>query len=242
VKAAAALHRAKRRRKVGQTLVEGPGPCRSVLDAGLVPVAWFTTGDDDLSLLAEEVGAAVFVVTEDILRRVAATEHPRGPVAVVAVPPPVPVRRHPTLVLAGVAEPGNAGALIRSAAAFGYDVACAAAGVDPWAPKTVRAAAGAHFATRIARFTDLDELRAAGLHLVATAPRDGVPPDRVEGGDPPAILVGSEAHGLDETLRAAAGTVVTISTTGRVESLNVAVAGGIVMYAMARRRLEGAEE
>ncbi|HHC07140.1 MAG TPA: RNA methyltransferase [Actinobacteria bacterium] len=228
VKAAAELHRRRRRRERGRTLVEGPGPLGEALDAGIVPETVFTRAVDEVVAAAEAAGAETVVVDDRILRRIAGTTHPRGPVAVVEIPSPAPARRHPTLVLHEVADPGNAGTLVRSAAAFGYDVAVIG-GVDPWEPKTIRAGAGAHFRVRFVVPADLDELRRVGLVVAGAVPRGGVPPEEL---DPEAaIVVGSEAHGLpgDVDLDVA----VTIPTA--IESLNAAVAGSILMYVAARR-------
>ena len=234
VKAAAALHRARNRHTTGRTLVEGPGPVAAALEAGIVPETYFTTSFDAEAARAAELGAEVLVVDEPVLRRVAATDHPRGPVAVIAIPTPTRPRPVPTLVLAGLADPGNAGTLIRSAAAFGYDVAVTPGTVDVWNPKAIRAAAGAHFAVTIVTALDLSDLRAVGLTIVGTFPTGGDAPDALRLPSPPAVVVGSEAHGLDD--RGGIDVAVTIPTTGAVESLNAAVAGSLVMYTLGTSR------
>ncbi len=234
VKAAAALHRVRNRHATGRTLVEGPGPVAAALEAGVVPETYFTTAWDADAARAGDLGAEVLMVDESILRRVAATGHPRGPVAVITIPTPERPRRAPTLVLAGLADPGNAGTLIRSAGAFGYDVAATPGTVDLWNPKTIRAAAGAHFAVTIVAALDLSDLRAVGLTVVGTFPSGGDDPEGLQLPSPPAVVVGSEAHGLAD--RAGVEIAVTIPTTGAVESLNAAVAGSLVMYTLAVAR------
>ncbi len=168
------------------------------------------------------------VVDEATLRRLGTTETPQSPVAVISVPPPADVAGGRVIVAWGVSDPGNGGTLIRVAAAFGYGFLAGPGCVEPWSPKVLRSAAGAHFSVALGRVDTIDEARAGGRLLVATVARGGVVPGPL----PPAaaIVVGNEAHGLPAEVVAAADLVVTIPNTGAVESLNAAVAGAIVAY------------
>ena len=109
----------------------------------------------------------------------------------------------PVLVLVDVADPGNAGTLLRSAEAAGATEVWSVAGsVDLFAPKVVRASAGALFHVPVLADIDADtaigELRAAGIAVLGTRARDGVPYDRADLAGPSALMLGNEAHGLDE--------------------------------------------
>ncbi len=234
---AAKLHDGRRRRQLGQTLVEGPHLVADVVAHGAVVREIFHLVDDQaVPELAQRAGAPATAVSHSVLRRLAGTDHPRGPVAVVDVPSPDEQVAVDTVVLWEVAEPGNAGAIVRTAAGLGYAVATVPGTTDLWAPKTIRAAAATQFGTRIAILggDSLDLLRRTGLHTVATVATGGIEPAEMGHDGPVAIIVGNEAHGLPAGVAARADSRVTIPLQGGVESLNVAVAAALVMYALRR--------
>jgi TrmH family RNA methyltransferase len=223
--AAAKLHRTKERRRANRTLIEGPNLIACARAAGYPLEVVFA--------LEEEEG--VVQVTEEVMRYLAPTRHPRGPVAVMEVPSSRTATRA-CLVAYDLSDPGNLGTLIRTAAAFGMDVGVTAASVDVWAPKTLRSGAGGHFATSIEREVEIDDLRSRGFSIVAAVPRGGADPDVLRGLELPAILIGSEAHGVPEDLDVDLGVTIPVD----VESLNAAVAAGILAYEYGRvRRREG---
>lgn len=194
------------------------------LAAGIRPSRIFAHVDDPgLAHWPEAVA-----VTAAVMRRLADTDHPRGPVAVIDIPPPtvLPADRH-LLVLCGVADPGNVGTLVRSAAAFGLGVVWTPGSADPWSPKALRAGAGAHFRCPL---SPADDPAALFTHrLVAAVAKGGDHPRRL-GAGPWAILLGSEAHGLPQRWQKAANAAVSIPMPGGTESLNVAAAGSILAY------------
>lgn len=223
------LHRARGRDAAQATLLEGPHLVAAAVAAGVALGTVFVVADDaagrDLAVRGR--GDAV-VVDEATLRRLGTTETPQSPVAVISVPPPAVSVGGRVIVAWGVADPGNCGTLIRIAAAFGYGFLAGPQCAEPWSPKVLRSAAGAHFALSVGRIAAVDEARAGGRILVATVVRGGAAPGPLP--DAAAILVGNEAHGLPDDVVAAADRWVTIPTNGRVESLNAAVAGAIVAY------------
>jgi len=170
-------------------------------------------------------------VNADVMRFLAPTLHPRGPVAVMRIPPSGRATR-PCLVAYDLSDPGNLGTLIRTAAAFDMDVGVTTASADAWAPKTLRSGAGGHFATTIEREVQVDDLRNRGFSVVAAVPRGGTDPGTLRAVPLPAILIGSEAHGLPEQLEVDLKVTIPIG----VESLNAAVAAGILAYAYGRGR------
>ena len=219
------LRRARERKALGLTVLEGPHVVEEARRAGAEVMEVFGLGP-------APAGYQHWTeVTPEVLSRLADTDNPRGPVAVIRIPPPgVVTRDHYSIDLG---EPGNAGTLIRTAAAFGLDVTFSPGSVDPWSPKVLRAAAGAHFRTSIGE-------PPASRGTIATVVEGGVPPHRLgEVLDPTttwAVLIGSEAHGLSSRDVAAAEIAVTIPMPGGVESLNAAVAGAIVGYELGRWR------
>ncbi len=187
--------------------------------------------EDPVLATAASLGIPVTAVSSRVLDRLAGTNTPRGPVAVVVIPPSPPVRAVDTLILDGVSDPGNTGTLVRSAAAFGFAVEVTGDGADPWSPKVLRSAAGAHFSTSVVRRTDpVRELRAAGCLITVLTPGAGSDPRGLPDDAPIALVVGSEAHGISPEIAAAADVQVSLPMPGGMESLNAAVAGSIAMY------------
>lgn len=232
------LHRSKNRRRRGMTLLEGPNLLEAALRSGAVVERVFATVDDTAADgLMAGTGVPLHAVSAAVLERLATTEHPKGPIAIISTPRPSVLEPADTVVLMGVADPGNAGTLIRSAAAFGFQVGVSDGSVDVWSPKVLRAAAGAHFTTPIVPLGNepLRRLREVGIAVIATTPQGSASTITLNG-PAVALLVGSEPRGLDPAVVAAAEAVVTIPTTGRVESLNAGVAGSILMHEIAARR------
>ncbi|MDP8958102.1 MAG: RNA methyltransferase [Actinomycetota bacterium] len=238
------LHRAAGRREAGLTLLEGPHLLLEAVRAGAdVRLVFALPGDEEAENLARRAGSELVPVTRRVLHRLAPTEHPRGPVAVMAIPMPVPSGHgrlgDELLVLWGVGDPGNVGTLIRTAAAFGMTVVAGPGTADLWSPKVLRAAAGGHFRTPMGRGRSIEELRSQHHRLVATVPEGGVPPWEADLGARPALLVGDEAQGLAQEVVEAADLRVTIPMPGGTESVNAAVAGSVLAYEVLRRRLSG---
>jgi TrmH family RNA methyltransferase len=139
------------------------------------------------------------------------------------------------LVLCGLADPGNVGSLIRTAAAFGAGVIVGPGTADPWSPKTLRAAAGGHFRTTVEVAPDIDPaaLEARGWRVVSTMVSGGMHPDELRTGRY-AVMIGDEARGLSPEV-AQSGQAVTIPMPGGTESLNAAAAGAVVLFALTKR-------
>jgi TrmH family RNA methyltransferase len=183
-------------------------------------------------------------VPDHVLRAVADTNTPQGLVAVAAIPKArlrdIPTEADLVLVLAEVRDPGNAGTLVRSAAAAGAGaVVFTEASVDPYAPKTARASAGALFALPVIRNVPLADvvqtLADRGLHVYLAEAWEGSAVFDVDLTEPVAFIVGNEARGIPETGPARAS-ALSIPMPGGTESLNVAIAGSILLYETVRQR------
>ena len=218
---AARLHRAKWRRQTGRTLIEGPNVLEDALKAGVDVETVFTV---DAGLPPGSV-----VVDERALARLAGTKSPRGPVGVIAIPEPELVGTRDILVSHGVSDPGNVGALIRIAAAYGWAFGYTAGTADPWAPKVLRAGAGGHFQTPIVPLDSLPD-----LPTVASVPDGGGEAQDVDE-EQLALLVGEESSGLPAEVIERATYRVSIPTPGGTESLNAAVAAGILVHLLSNR-------
>ena len=146
---AARLRRARVRAEQGRTLIEGPHLLEDAVRFGVRVISVFSLDSDERApKLAAAAGAELILVDERGLAKVADTESPRGPVAVIETPESVQATGS-VVVMWALSDPGNAGTIIRTAAAFGFGVVSAGDGVDVWSPKVIRAGAGGHFATAV---------------------------------------------------------------------------------------------
>lgn len=240
----------------GAFVIEGPVLVRDALAAGVAVQRIYVDAAHDS--LREEFGSLgalhsveVAEVQTGVLGSVLSAVSPQPVCAVaettlVREPAEVWVRsletRRPLMVLVDVSDPGNAGTLLRAAESSGCaGVVLAGKGVDLYNPKVVRSSAGSMFRLPIAVDVDarglLDRLRAAGIASHAAVARGGVGHLDAPLAGPIAIVLGNEAHGLDdETIDACDGSV-TITMDGETESLNVAMAGTVLAFEALRRRL-----
>lgn len=148
--------------------------------------------------------------------------------------PPTLDGRSFVLVADRLNDPGNLGTILRSAEAAGIEAVVLTPGsVDPYNPKVVRASAGSLFLVPVLAAA-LDEVRDAGLRLVGTSSHQGASHTDTDWTGRVAIVVGSEAHGLDPT--APITDWVRIQHRGRTESLNVAMAATLLVFAAAGAR------
>jgi TrmH family RNA methyltransferase len=141
------------------------------------------------------------------------------------------------VLLEGVQNAGNLGAILRSAAAFGVDSVVVGPGsADPWSPKVLRAAMGGHFFLRIAEAKDLAQAMSgfAGLK-VCTVPRGGKPVGSLHLTGTVAWIFGSEGAGVSASLAAQADVLAGVEMAGGTESLNVAAAAAICFYERTRQ-------
>jgi RNA methyltransferase, TrmH family len=253
VAAARGLLRRRDRERAGQFLVEGAQAVREALRYGSVLELFVTErAATRHPELLEAPGARVSLITERAATGLSETATPQGIVAVcIALGRPAEDALRGTrlvAVLADVADPGNAGTVIRVADAAGAGaVLFAGATVDPHNGKCVRASTGSLF--HLALGVEPDPLRAlaacrqAGLQVLAADAGTGCDlDDAVDAGTlaaPTAWLFGNEAHGLDRGLLAAADHAVAVPLHGRAESLNLAAAAAVCLYASARAHRRG---
>lgn len=181
-------------------------------------------------------GAPAFELADGVVERVASTEHPQPNLAVVALPAASARLAELSFVLVAdrLNDPGNLGTILRSAEAAGVDAVVLTPGsVDPFNPKVVRASAGALFHVPVVVAT-LDEVHDGGLRLVGTSSHRGDPYGEADWSGRVAIVLGSEAHGLEES--APLDQWVRIEHHGRTESLNVAMAATLLAFEATRSR------
>jgi TrmH family RNA methyltransferase len=248
VQAVRRLHARKGRRDAGLFLVEGPQAVREAVATPLV-VEVFVQADLAPEVLALVAHLPVTVVSEPVMLALAETPSPQGIVAVCRwqeadLGLALPGGGAPSVLLDGVADPGNAGTIIRTADAAGAGgVVLTTGSVDPTNGKCVRSTAGSLFHLPIATDVSLGYV-AGSIHrtrmLFAVATGDAAQDVGDWLGSVPrnqsiCWVFGAEAAGVSEEARALADVQVRIPIYGRAESLNVAAAAAVCLYADAAR-------
>lgn len=243
------LQRRKARERQGLFVVEGIRGVEELLRTS-IPIKGVLSSERLASTprgvaLAEAIqtrGLAAEVVDEKDFVSAGDTDTPQGILAIAAVPemrlgalPEAPTLR--LLVLDGVQDPGNVGTILRTAAALGATATLALPGtVDLWNAKVVRSGMGAHFHhpcltgtwDELAEFREQRGLELWAADVSGESVRSATPPDRL------ALIVGNEGSGLSSQARTRADRLVALPIASTVESLNVAVAAGILLYELTR--------
>lgn len=237
--AARRLTRRAARRETGRFLAEGAQAVREALAVDAVVDLFATT---EAIARHRELTRTAHLIADADAAKLSETVTPQGLVAVceLAQPSLADVLQTDPRLLAVLVEPndpGNLGTIVRTADAAGADAIVLVGGVDPYNGKAVRASAGSVFHLPLVSATVADVV-ASGLQTLATtgaAERDL--DDLIDTGDlarPTAWLFGTEAHGLPEAVLAAADHGVRIPIHGRAESLNLAAAAAVCLFASAR--------
>ena len=240
----------KHRRREGAFVVEGIQPVWQAVEAGadveVLVVAPDLIGSPAAGMVAAQEAAGIRVarLTGELFARVSARDGPSGLAAIVRGRVPglasLPVAPGAVFVaLHEIGNPGNLGTIIRTAdAAGGSGVALIGAAADPFDPVAVKASMGALFAVPVARAADLAEFFAwaAGSAVTVITTSAKARTSFWEAGYPRplALLLGAEGAGLPDGVLAAGDLQVRIPMTGTAESLNLAVAAGLLLY-QARR-------
>jgi len=231
LKLARKLHERRWRDKLGLFLCEGEDLVEAALGAGLEPVEALV--DVERPVLLERLRSAD-LVAPGLLSEVSTLGHPPRILAVfrhdalprldLAAPPAV------GLALWRVGDPGNVGTLLRALDALGPGFLALSAGcADPTGPKALRASAGATFRVPTCGF------EAAPGRRVGLVAHGGIPLGELELAEGTTYVLGAEREGLPEEVLARCDVLATIPQSGPAESLNVAMAGTVVLYELARR-------
>lgn len=238
------------RKREGQVLLEGWTLVGDALKAGVLQEVIADDQEKLKTILSLEKGMALtptplaFLLSPDLARRLSETESSQGIFGIMSMPNVHALTADGgsvglgpfILALDALQDPGNVGTLLRSAVAFGVRTVILGKGtVDPWSGKVLRSGMGAHFHLRLYQ-AELEEalhrLRAEGYVVYAASPHRGEELEAVEKRARRVLLLGSEAHGLRNELFHLADHWVRIPMSGAMESLNVAVAGSILLYGM----------
>ncbi len=229
------LRRRVRDRRPGEVVVDGRRLIADLIRWGVPLRELYLEAGVEPDPEVVSAAAAVWEVDRKTLSEISPTRHPQGVLGVVEEPPspPWPGTRGAALYLDGIQDPGNVGAIIRCAAALGANAVLLSPGcVDPFHHASVRGSAGAVFRLPVNRNVPVarvaERMGETGGEVWAAGP-GGIPIDRWHPSEPTVLLLGAEGAGLSSEARTFAGGEVTIPLSGEIESLNVAVAAGILL-------------
>ncbi|MCO5222330.1 MAG: RNA methyltransferase [Thermomicrobiales bacterium] len=237
------LLRRDRRHQERAFLVEGPRFIADALAAGTqaecIVIAESTAGAP--TSWPRPLDTPIRVLSDELFDTISDTVTSQGAIAAFRFPDlTVDPSTVPLIVVAdGIQDPGNLGTLIRSAAgAGGTQVLTLPGTVDPWSPKVVRSAAGAHFIVPIAAAPPepLETAIPLGARVIGTDARAELSYDDIDLTDSCAIIIGAEGHGLSKSSDDAITDRVSIPLASGLESLNAGVAGSILLFEAARQR------
>lgn len=253
VKTLSSLRRRRDREQARVALVDGFEELMCALESGVqIKELYYCPelmgGDDQRQKLQQllQSGVEATEFARPVFEKAAYREGADGWLAVVPAPKTdlahTTLKEHPLLLVCeSVEKPGNLGAMLRTADAAGADAVIAAAGVTDWAnPNVIRASKGAVFSVPVADVPNQELLTWLQKHNIAIiaatpdAPQTYTASDLRQGA---AIFVGSEKYGLSDFWLAHATEKVKIPMVGRVNSLNVATSGALLLYEAVRQRL-----
>lgn len=231
------LKERKGRRESGCFLVEGRKMTEEAL-ASAFPVEAVLVDENRMTEFVFPAGVRTYAMPAHVLAAVCDTQTPQGIAAVVRMAF-VPLTASRLIALDGVQDPGNVGTIIRTADAAGFDgVLLSQQCADVFSPKVLRATMGSIFRMGIRVTEDLPgELRQMAQEgaSVLSSQLDGTPFYQLGPVAPPFVLViGSEGNGVTDAVKAVATHRVKLPMRGGAESLNAAVAAGIMMYELTR--------
>jgi len=246
------LSRRPVRRRTGRVLVEGPQGVREAVRFApervrdLYVTAGAAQRHADVVESAREAGIVVHEATDEVLAAMCDADTPQGAAAVVDwTPTPLDevlaARPRLLVLLAHVRDPGNLGTVVRGADAAGADAVLVSDGsVDVASPKVVRSTAGSLFhlpvVTGLALDATLDTLGATGLRRLAADGAGERTIDDAELAGPHVWVMGNEAWGLEPAIREACDELLRVPIHGHAESLNLAMATTVCLYASARQQ------
>jgi TrmH family RNA methyltransferase len=237
VKHVTSLHKAKYRAEKKQFIAEGFRTIATIIKAGYQPITVFVT--DEFLYDAQQLtnDKCITIVSAQVMKKISTSVSPSGLLALFAI------QQQPSLttltagiVLAQIADPGNMGTLIRTAAAMNKKTIVCIETVDPWNPKVVQASAGALSMVNIFCISWHELLKHKNnISLCALLATDGKDPQSTDLRNA-LIVVGNEGHGIPDEWIADCDEQITLPMPGNFESLNAAVAGSIALYLAATQQ------
>lgn len=221
------------RRKQGLFLAEGARTIETLINTGLTLNTLYVTEKMAAQGNKLTTDDRITLVSEPVIEKISTSTTNPGMVGVFKIPEQPDINSLSSgIVIARLADPGNVGTLIRTCAAMGHKTVVMIESVDPWSPKVIQASAGTIGMVKIFSLPwPTLVAHKKGLSLVAMIVSGGSSPELLKNKDC-LLVIGNEAHGLDEAWTSDCDLKVTLDMPGNIESLNAAVAGSIALYFM----------
>ena len=230
------LRYAKYRKLYGKFFIEGLRLVKGALDWGSTVEGIYCTE----AFYKDKYESAIFndirkdkikIVTERVFKNICCTKSPSGIAAICTIPKynSINLEERQWIYLDQISDPGNLGTLLRSASWFGLkNIALSPSSVDPYNPKVVRAAMGAHFGINL--YVDVNLNIFYKSHTIIAASRKGTDVTDFNFPKKSVFVFGNEAHGISNKRMKIVQELITIKRFGTGESLNIASAASIIMY------------
>ncbi len=232
----------KGRRELGLFLVEGRKMVLEALEAGFLAKTVMAAGDENLALAQQIAGKAeeVYQVTQAVMKKISDAVTPQGIVVTFEIPTEKEPEHGPLVLLDGLQDPGNCGAIWRTCEAAGFvGIAFCEGSARAYAPKTVRASMGSVFRVPAIEMGDCavfcEALKAKGYEIIVSALDGEDFYKRAPVQKKFALVIGSEGRGVSPQVMALSTRKYRLPMAGKTESLNAAVAAGIMMYELFMR-------
>ncbi|WP_226656621.1 TrmH family RNA methyltransferase [Pseudalkalibacillus hwajinpoensis] len=230
------LQTRKGREKANSYLIEGPHLVEEAAKFEAPIIEVIATEGTDLSAYPFKERPVVYTVTEKVMQELTDTETPQGIMAICKMAESPFPSKGKFLLLDAIQDPGNLGTMIRTADSAGYDGILLGHGtVDAYNSKVLRSTQGSiyHLPVKKADLVkEVQKFKELNMPIYATEVSGGTPYHDVKGRSQFAVILGNEANGVSEELQNLADEKVYIPIYGKAESLNVAVAAGILMYGL----------
>lgn len=224
IKFISSLHESKYRKENNCFLAEGRKSLEMALERDFVEEI-FTLKP----ILGIDENIPQYVVSEDVMDKISSTKSPEGIVFLCKIPRKTPTNSDKIIYLDHVNDPGNAGTIIRTALAFGYDeVVFSNDSVDIYNEKVISATKGAIFAIPVIK-DDIKNIQKGHTIIASTLSDKSVELEKAKVKKPFILVLGNESHGISEEVKNIADVLVKIPMQ-TMESLNVSIAAGILMY------------
>lgn len=243
IKLLISLQKRSARQKHSLFVAEGKRLCEEALKWYKDGISFFAVSESFFKKSPDFCGDFETIIIPDALFcTVCKTETPQGVLSVLKIPSTdKPLKSNKALILDGVSEPGNMGTILRTAEAMGfYDIFITKGSADIFSPKVVRSTMGAVFRLSF-HFEDslgfISDLKNKNYKIISAALRNSVPLNKVSAPQKCAVVIGNEAVGISSEVLKASDIIAKIEMSGNAESLNAAIAAGIIMYSLSQKEL-----